>query len=272
MRTITRRMTIILILLILALDACTWSPPESEATVDVDAIVAETMQAVATYAQATVLAHEATVAAPEEQAVTAAPAEPSETPAPPTMAAPPNPIISVSVDTNCRTGPGQIYDYVGALLVGEEAEVTAREATGRFWYIRNPDGIADFCWVWDEYATILGDTSSLPVLAPPPTPTPVPGSISGIVYLDDNHNGQLDPTDGWISGSILELIPGGCAGAVAATTESSSVDGSYSFTGLAPGSYCVRPSPLQQTMNPLTRTVIVDPGEDVTGVLFRYVP
>ncbi|MBN2554642.1 MAG: hypothetical protein JXA97_01780 [Anaerolineales bacterium] len=272
MRTITRRMTAILILLVLALGACTWPPPESEATVDVDAIVAETMQAFATYAQATLLAHDATPAAPEEQGATDAPAEPSETPAPPTVSASSNPIISVSVDTNCRTGPGQVYDYVGALLVGEEAEITARESTGRFWYIRNPDGITDFCWVWDEYATVRGDIGSLPVLTPPPTPTPVPGSISGIVYLDGNHNGQLDPTDGWISGSILELIPGGCAGVVAATTESSSVDGSYSFNGLIPGSYCVRPSPLQQTMDPLTRTVIVDPGENVVEVLFRYVP
>jgi hypothetical protein len=35
------------------------------------------------------------------------------------------PMISVSVDTNCRTGPGKIYDWIGALLVGEEAEVVA---------------------------------------------------------------------------------------------------------------------------------------------------
>ena len=28
------------------------------------------------------------------------------------------PMVSVSVDTNCRTGPGKIYDWIGALLVG----------------------------------------------------------------------------------------------------------------------------------------------------------
>src|SRR5512141_1435503 len=33
------------------------------------------------------------------------------------------PMISVSTDTNCRVGPGQIYDRVGALMVGEVAEV-----------------------------------------------------------------------------------------------------------------------------------------------------
>lgn len=255
---------------ILLLAACVPATPaadiDREATLA--AIVTQTMQALAT-----------SVTGTESTAATEEPGEAPEEAATPTMTltplppeTPSTPYISVSVDTNCRTGPGQVYDYVGALLVGEEAEVVGRESTGRFWYIRNPDNVTSYCWVWDQYATIRGDTSMLPILTPPPTPTPAPGSISGIVYLDGNHNGQLDPTDGWISGSILELIPGGCGGTVSQTTESSSVDGSYSFTNLPPGSYCVRPSPLQQTMDPLTRTVIVDPGEDVTNVLFRYVP
>src|SRR5690349_9031722 len=33
------------------------------------------------------------------------------------------PLISVTVPTNCRVGPGKVYDRVGALLVGEVAEV-----------------------------------------------------------------------------------------------------------------------------------------------------
>ena len=33
------------------------------------------------------------------------------------------PMVSVSVNTNCRTGPDKIYDNIGALLVGEQAEV-----------------------------------------------------------------------------------------------------------------------------------------------------
>ncbi len=33
------------------------------------------------------------------------------------------PMISVSVPTNCRTGPGKIYDQVGALLVGKTVQV-----------------------------------------------------------------------------------------------------------------------------------------------------
>jgi len=93
------------------------------------------------------------------------------------------PMISVSVATNCRTGPGKVYDRVGALLVGEFAEVVGRDPTGAYWYIRNPDSSSGFCWLWGEYATLAGNYFALPVFTPPPTPTPVPDfdvSFSGV--------------------------------------------------------------------------------------------
>jgi len=94
---------------------------------------------------------------------------------------PSTPHISVSVNTNCRTGPGDAYPRVGALLVGETAEVLARDPYGQFWYIPNPDRPGGYCWVWGQYATIEGETASLPVFTPPPTPTPVPDfTIDGV--------------------------------------------------------------------------------------------
>lgn len=81
------------------------------------------------------------------------------------------PQITVSVDTNCRVGPGRVYPRVGALLVGEIADVYGRDPTGRYWYIRNPDA-AGYCWVWGEYAALTGPYLYLPVFTPPPTPTP----------------------------------------------------------------------------------------------------
>ena len=82
------------------------------------------------------------------------------------------PLISVSVPTNCRNGPGKVYILQGALLVGETAQVYARDPSNRYWYIRNPDPGAEFCWVWGEYATLTGPLMLLPVYTPPPTPTP----------------------------------------------------------------------------------------------------
>ncbi len=80
-------------------------------------------------------------------------------------------LITVSVATNCRVGPGKVYPMVGALLVGETARVYARNSLGNYWYIRNPDIPSDFCWVWGEFATVLGPSMLLPVFTPPPTPT-----------------------------------------------------------------------------------------------------
>lgn len=82
--------------------------------------------------------------------------------------------VSVSVDTNCRTGPAKIFDWVGALLVGETAEVVGRSSEGDYWIIKNPDGAGN-CWLWGYYASVTGPTTGLVVYTPPPTPTPLFG-------------------------------------------------------------------------------------------------
>jgi len=94
------------------------------------------------------------------------------------------PQISVSVATNCRVGPGKVYDRVGALLVGQVAEVAGRDPTGGYWYIRNPDQSNGFCWLWGEYATLTGNFVVLPVYTPPPTPTPRPAFEADFRGLD----------------------------------------------------------------------------------------
>jgi len=81
------------------------------------------------------------------------------------------PMVEVSVNTNCRTGPGIVYDLISALLIGQEAEVVARSADGAYWVIENPTG-SGTCWLWGFYATVEGPTAGLPVWDPPPTPTP----------------------------------------------------------------------------------------------------
>ncbi|HEY5984373.1 MAG TPA: SH3 domain-containing protein [Anaerolineales bacterium] len=106
-------------------------------------------------------------------------AVPSQTP-PPTVTSTPIviasrtavvPSISVSVPTNCRSGPGKDYPIEGALLVGEIAQVLGRDPGGHYYYIPNPDEPGDYCWVWDGYATLSGAAYFMPILTPPPTPT-----------------------------------------------------------------------------------------------------
>jgi hypothetical protein len=93
-------------------------------------------------------------------------------------------MISVTVDTNCRVGPGKIYDYLGGFYVGETAEVYGKNPGGDYYYIRLPENPSIFCWVTDQYATIVGNTTLLPVFTPPPTPTPIPSFLMAYSSLD----------------------------------------------------------------------------------------
>jgi len=87
-------------------------------------------------------------------------------------ATPEVPLVYVSENTNCRFGPGAVYELLALLMSGEESEVVAKDPTENYWYIRNPDQPDNFCWLWGKYATPEGDTESLPVYTPPPSPTP----------------------------------------------------------------------------------------------------
>jgi hypothetical protein len=84
---------------------------------------------------------------------------------------PEKPMVSVSVNTNCRTGPGQQFDLVGSLLVGEQAEVVGVFPDGDYWIIKNPRRAGE-CWLWGNYATVVGQIAGLPTFISPPTPTP----------------------------------------------------------------------------------------------------
>lgn len=81
------------------------------------------------------------------------------------------PVVSVSVNTNCRTGPSTQYDRVGGLLVGQTAEVVGKNSSTNYWIIKNP-GSSGTCWLWGQYATVSGNTANLPEYPIPPTPTP----------------------------------------------------------------------------------------------------
>jgi hypothetical protein len=130
----------------------------------------------------TVAAHITESAVPDiTEVATVGPADtsiPEQSPSPPpglataTISAPSIPMVSVSINTNCRTGPGISYDLRGALLVGETEEIVAISTAPNYWYITNPDRPGEFCYLWGEYATVVGETQALPKFTPLPSPTP----------------------------------------------------------------------------------------------------
>jgi hypothetical protein len=99
--------------------------------------------------------------------------EPTRTSTPAFTATPAQIIVTVSVDTNCRSGPGVDYSNEGALTIGQQAEVLGKSSATGYWIIDNPIG-AGICWLWGEHATITGDTSGLQEYAVPPTVTALP--------------------------------------------------------------------------------------------------
>jgi hypothetical protein len=102
------------------------------------------------------------------------------------------PQIWVSMDTNCRVGPGKVYDRVGYLLVGQVSEIYGRNPNGNYWYIRNPNQNTAYCWLWGEYASVSGNIAALPIFTPPPTPTPMPNFDVYYNNLDSCTNWWVD--------------------------------------------------------------------------------
>lgn len=88
--------------------------------------------------------------------------------------------VTVSADTNCRSGPGKEYDNLGALLANASAEIVGKNTPTNYWIIKNPDRDGT-CWLWGRYATVTGDTAIIKEVAIPPTPTPsLPGAVKGL--------------------------------------------------------------------------------------------
>lgn len=93
--------------------------------------------------------------------------------------APANPVVpatvtvTVSQNTNCRSGPSQEFNEIGSLGPGQVAEVVGKDTFDNYWIIKLPDGSGKTCWLWGRYATVSGDVASIQEVV---TPTPKGGS------------------------------------------------------------------------------------------------
>lgn len=185
----------------------------------------------------------------------------------------PDPVhIQVSVDTNCRSGPGPPFPMVGALMVGETTLVLARSTEANYWIVENPDNPGRDCWLWGKHASVDGDTEHLPQVSPPATATPEPGTIAGWVYIDANNNGMRgDPGDGPISGATLTLRVGACPGGSSAATVQTDDRGRYQISGLIPTRYCLS-GDASDLLIPNTWTIYLSSGQLRDEINFRRIP
>ncbi len=96
--------------------------------------------------------------------------------------------LTVVENTNCRKGPGKVYDYVSTIKAGQQVQAVGRSPDNQYYYVQNINGNG-YCWLWVQYSTLTGNTGILPVYTPQPTPTftvtpsPAPGISVSFVQV-----------------------------------------------------------------------------------------
>jgi len=161
---------------------------------DLDKQITQTMQAVATDAQATL---QAVVPTPVPATNTPVPTNtplPTETPAPtatpmpvmtetsaPTATSVAKAVASVNQNTNCRSGPATTYPLIYTAMKGESLNIVSKTTLDDYVLVEVPNAPGQTCWLWTQYVTVQGDLSTLPLATPPPTPTPA--VVYSISYL-----------------------------------------------------------------------------------------
>lgn len=142
------------------------------------------------------------------------------------------PQVTVSVNTNCRTGHTTQFDNIDSLLVGQTAEVVGKNTQTGYWIIKRLNG-SGTCWLFPQYATVTGNTANLPEYPLQPTPTPsktptptatstpsAPAAVDNLTMTmacpNAIHSGTLNWTDKsnnedgfniYANGSLLASIP-----------------------------------------------------------------
>jgi len=101
---------------------------------------------------------------------------PTETPTPSPSATytPIPPMAEVVRESNCRVGPGGIYQLVATYQVGQILEVAAKDLGGGYWFVKNPEKPEEQCYLLAQNIVITGDTAALPKFTPQPSPTAFP--------------------------------------------------------------------------------------------------
>jgi uncharacterized protein YraI len=174
----------VLLLLVFILSACnfpTRQTPRFEETLQAGLVqTAAALTAIAPFEKPVPQFVAPVVQVPVEQAPVAAPpaVQPAHSFVPVSQTG--LPVVTVSVNTNCRSGPARAYSMLGWLLVGEQAVVVGHNQRLNYLVIQNPRGEGN-CWLWGQYATVFGDLNTVPHVEFPFTTPGVP--VTGPAYL-----------------------------------------------------------------------------------------
>jgi hypothetical protein len=123
---------------------------------------------------ATIPATRAPTEPPTDTATPAVTATKSLTPEPSSTPTTEAPVAEVVKESNCRIGPGGMYELVLTFKAGDSVEIVARDLGGGFVFVKNPKDPEQGCWMLQNNLTISGNITPLPAYTPPPSPTLAP--------------------------------------------------------------------------------------------------
>lgn len=164
--------------------------------------------------QANALLTEAAAAnQPTEPTATAASEQPTEAPTlePTATAGIPQTgstgaVLTVTRDTNCRSGPGAGYTWRGVVTAGTQVEVLKTYSGGNYAVIADPNGSGE-CWLWLGYAS-HSSFANLPEAVKPPLPvvqTPGPTATPIYTWVGEWNVRVIDPGTGMIRNGTISF-------------------------------------------------------------------
>jgi hypothetical protein len=104
------------------------------------------------------------------------------------------PYVMVPDLVNVRTGPGTQYDKVGVLIQGQTAPALGRSPGGDWIQITYPGVPDNLAWVYAPFVVLETGQQLLPVIAPPPTPTPRVTATIDPTLASQFNLGEAPPT------------------------------------------------------------------------------
>lgn len=178
----TRKLSLLFVLIAaLALQACA---PAADVAGLVATGIAGTQQASGLLTEAAQANQPAPTNTPEAAAPSPEPtAEATQVVSAPPAASGSGAVVTVSRDTNCRSGPGSQYTWRGVFRAGQQTEVLKTYSGGHYAVVVDPSGEGE-CWLWLGYASPTSfEGYNLPEATRPPLPVVIqPGPTATPIY------------------------------------------------------------------------------------------
>jgi hypothetical protein len=112
------------------------------------------------------------------------------------------PLVTVLVNSFCRSGPSIDYDKLTTFTPGSQIPLAGyyRQKNGTIWWnVIRPDTNTD-CWIFEDLVSVCIPLDDVPLLTPPPTPTPRPlpggGGGGGGLHCDPLAHSEAACGDG----------------------------------------------------------------------------